>query len=103
VKTDDALPAATDCPASAWAWFGRQPEAARTEARRRFDALVAIDRLAREGAGRTAATTQVAAEIGVTAATVWNWARAVKDVPVADWLPHLAPRKRGGPRRIETA
>jgi hypothetical protein len=81
---------------SIWQTFERLSDVARADAQFRFDALCKIDRLVREGAGRTAAAAQVAAEIDVTAATVWNWARTVKDVPVADWLPHLAPRKRGG-------
>lgn len=88
--------AAESAQASAWAWFERQGAKVKAEAQRRLDVLGAAELLVAAGASRSAAVAQVSADRGVGKSTIWNWLRLVEGIDRADWLPALAPRRKGG-------
>jgi len=81
---------------NAWAWFEAQSQRVKDEAAQRLAILDEIDLLEEAGSARSVAVAQVAHDRGISPATVWNWRRAVEALPRADWLPALAPRRRGG-------
>lgn len=84
-----------------WRWFEGLPEAKRAEARRRLDALDAVERLARSGVARTSAAEHVAREAGIAVSGLYRWADLVRGVARPDWLPRLAPRHAGRPGTVE--
>ncbi len=90
-----------EAPDQLWAWFERQPHAAREEARRRLRALNAVDMIERGGQTRTAAVAQVAAAHSVSCATIWNWIGFCAGVAHLDRLPRLCPRRQGGGAEAE--
>lgn len=97
-ESADAHPiAANDETASLeWQWFDRQTEKIRAEARRRLDIVTHALAYEQAGLSRTAAVAQAAIEKGVGPSTLWEWRRMVAALPQSDWLPALAPRRRGG-------
>jgi len=96
---EDALAAMSD--EEAWAWYERQPEHKKTEAKRRLRVLLAVEQFVAHGTPRTPAITMVAAEGKLSRQTIYNWAALVAAIPRAHWLPRLAPRHAG--RREERA
>jgi transposase InsO family protein len=96
-----AMPGLPTDSASLWAWFERQPEKVREEARRRQRALDAVAAIERSGQSRTSAISAVAGTHLVSIATVWNWLNLVSGVGRHDWLPRLAPRPVGGGKESE--
>ncbi len=80
---------------AAWSWFEMLPTKQKEEAARRLDALVRIETLRRR-VGAAVAKKTVAAEMNVTLATVHNWIERTRGVHRPDWMPALAPSKRGG-------
>lgn len=88
-------------PASAvWNDFERLSEGARKEAWRRQRIVIeATDLAAYEG--RTGACLTVAGRHGIPLSTLRSWLRLVRDVPRADWLPALAPRRAGRTARAD--
>jgi len=80
-----------------WQWFDRQSEKTRAEARRRLaivESVIAYEQEA--GLTRSAAVPQVAADHGVGASTLWLWLGLIGGLHASDWLPALAPRRKGG-------
>jgi putative transposase len=72
-----------------------KPEAHRTEARRRFDALVSVERLVEGGLGKMEAYRAVADELDESVSTIRNWARLVGAAHKGDWLALLTPKWAG--------
>ena len=60
-----------------WSWFDQQTDTIKAEAARRLSILDTADALEASGLTRTAAVASVAAQNGVSPATVWEWSRAV--------------------------
>ena len=86
---------------SLWAWFDRQPDKVKDEAKRRLTAICDVEALEQAGHTSTASVAQVAPRAGVSPATLWNWRGLVAGVPVIDRLPRLAPRRQGGGAEAE--
>jgi putative transposase len=84
-----------------WAWFNRQSAAVQGEARRRLEAVTAVDRLCADGHTRTAAVAMTAASRAISAATLWNWLKAVQGAGCDQRLPLLAPNRQGGGAEAE--
>ncbi len=93
-------------PASAsedlWEWFGGQPEKVKAEAQRRLDAVAAVQQL-HEGlkVGKNVAVRTISSQHEVSPATLWTWMKLAAGVDRKDWLPALAPRRRGGGKAAE--
>ncbi|MGI8839723.1 MAG: transposase domain-containing protein [Caulobacteraceae bacterium] len=87
---------APEPPDCRWAWFERQSDLVKEQARRRQRACDAVAAIERGGQSRTCAVAQVAVAHVVSPATVWTWLGLVAGVPRPEWLPSLAPRRQGG-------
>src|SRR5690606_37342788 len=70
-----------------WAWFEREGDKVKAEAQRRAGAVADVEGLEEAGLTRTAAVAQVAAGLGVSKGTMWNWLSLVAGVPAHDRLP----------------
>ncbi|HQS97923.1 MAG: hypothetical protein B7X90_17760 [Novosphingobium sp. 17-62-19] len=80
-----------------WDWFGQQPDKVRVEAQKRLDAVAEVHLLhGQMKVAKNIAVREVAAKHSVSQATLWNWNKAVSGVERKDWLPALAPRRKGG-------
>lgn len=79
-----------------WAWFDGQNDKIKAEAKKRLDAVKNIDDLTNAGLTRTMAVAAAAAQHKVSTATLWNWLNDIKGIAASDWLPCLAPRRKGG-------
>ncbi|RIV82977.1 transposase [Aurantiacibacter xanthus] len=84
-----------------WAWFEQQPAAVREEAARRLHILNETALLEEAGATASAAVGEQASANGVSPATIWNWKSLVDGIAQANWLPALAPRRKGGGQRAQ--
>jgi transposase InsO family protein len=91
----------TPAPDSQWAWFERQSDKVREEARRRMRALDVVAAIERSGQTRSAAVAQVAATHCVSAATIWGWMSLCAGASALDRLPRLAARRVGGGAEAE--
>lgn len=80
-----------------WDWLGQQPEKVRAEAQKRLDAVKEVHLLhGQMKVAKNIAVREVAAKHSVSQATLWNWLKAVIGIDRRDWLPALAPRRKGG-------
>ena len=79
-----------------WEWFARQPDSKKRKARERLVALDAVETLVRAGTPRVRAMEQVARQNQVNRSALYEWAKVVRGLDRADWLPALAPRHGGG-------
>ncbi|WCT72080.1 transposase domain-containing protein [Sphingomonas naphthae] len=86
----------TDRPASRWPWYEAQTDKTRAEAKRRLTVVSAIGAFERGGLSRSAAVTAAAAAHGVSGSTLWSWLQLIDGIDPNDWLPHLAPCRKGG-------
>lgn len=84
-----------------WAWFERQTDKIKAEARRRLSALDDAQALMQAGVTKTGAVVAIAGRLGVSTATVWNWFGLVEGVEMIDRLPRLAPAHKGGGAEAE--
>ncbi len=82
--------------ASLWPWYEMQTAKVKAEAQRRMTVVSAIARYEAVGLTRSAAVACACGEHKVSASTVWSWRELIAGVPAHDWLPHLAPRRKGG-------
>ncbi|MBB5987406.1 transposase domain-containing protein [Sphingobium lignivorans] len=79
-----------------WRWYDGQTAKTKAEAERRL-AIIAELHLQREaGETWTAAVAAGARRHSVGSSTLWSWLRLVEGVARPDWLPALAPRRKGG-------
>lgn len=93
IRTRPAEPAAQT---SAWGWFDSQSASVKQEAERRLAAVAEVQLLIEAGKTKSTAVAAASAAHAVGQATIWNWLRLVDGLPRADWLPALAPRRKGG-------
>ncbi len=82
----------------AWAWFARQPQTVKDEARRRLSAIGRIEAFEAAGMTRSTAVAAASAEDGASSATLWNWLKLINGVAPENRLPAIAPRRQGGGR-----
>ncbi|ABS69746.1 Mu DNA binding I gamma subdomain [Xanthobacter versatilis] len=81
--------------AELWAWFDALPQKRKDEAKRRLDALLAVEELQKAGRPRDHALMDMASRIDVSLRTLYGWSHLVGGLDRADWLPALAPRHIG--------
>lgn len=91
----------TDDGPIAWAWFDQQPAHVKAEAEKRLTILAEIEARVLSGSTKTAATATAAIRHGCTDRTIRDWFGLVFGVPRADWLPRLAPQRKGGRDKVE--
>lgn len=84
-----------------WRWLDGAGDKVRAEAERRLMAIQLVEGFERAGLTRSASVASAAAQTKVGASTLWSWLELVAGVPIADRLPHLAPRRRGGGAEAE--
>ena len=85
-----------------WEWFGAQPDKVKAQAQARLDAVSGVYLLAETlKVGKAAAVAAIAKKEGISTATLWSWIKAVSAVERKDWLPALAPRRKGGGKAAE--
>lgn len=94
-------PAEPTAQTTAWSWYDSQSASVKAEAERRLAIVAEIQLLAEAGTTKSAAVAAASANHAVGQATLWNWLRAVDGLPRADWLPALAPRRKGGGAEAE--
>lgn len=87
--------------ASLWRWYEAQSAKVKQEAQRRMAIVEAIVRYEDAGLTRSAAIQCAAGQHGASTATIWSWFQMIAGVDAANWLPHLAPRRKGGGREAE--
>ncbi|WP_297492491.1 transposase domain-containing protein [Acidocella sp.] len=85
--------------ASVWAWYESLHATIKDRAVERLDTVLRVEAVRRR-VGRGAAVRLIAEETDVSVATIRNWLDLVRGVARADWLPALAPAKRGGGGRM---
>jgi len=78
-----------------WDIFEQLPDAKKKIAKRRLEYLKRIQMLVRAGQTRTAAVCHVAADAGVSTATIYNWIKLTKGLRADARLPALAPKTAG--------
>jgi putative transposase len=77
-------------------WLDRQTDAKKAKARRKLEALQAVDALVLSGQTKVLSMQLVARQVGVTLSTLYNWEAAIRLENRGDWMALLAPRHRGG-------
>ena len=93
IVTRPELPSAQ---ATAWDWYDNQPAKVKREATRRLDIVTETLLLTEAGTTKSAAVAEVSARRGAGQKTIWNWLKAIDGIHRSDWLPALAPRRKGG-------
>lgn len=91
-ETAGALGAQT----TAWSWYDEQSASVKQEAERRLAVVAEVELLIETGTTKSAAVAAASDAHAVGQATIWNWLRLVDGLARADWLPSLAPRRKGG-------
>lgn len=84
-----------------WAAFEKLPQRQKDEAKRRLDALHAVERQVKLGTEKKVAMILTAHEYGVSQRTLWNWHGAVAGRPREDWLAHLRPHYAGRQAKVD--
>lgn len=79
-----------------WDWFDQQNQTTKDEAKRRLIAIQAVELAVMGGLKKNAAVIRIAHDLQISKATIWNWFALVEGVDVANRLPALAPRRKGG-------
>ncbi|UWR67056.1 Mu transposase C-terminal domain-containing protein [Phaeobacter inhibens] len=77
---------------SAWASYAALPQKSKDEAARRLDAITKVELLHTSGAGHVHAVDTVAAEIGSSTRTIYNWIDLVAGAAPEDRLAFVAPK-----------
>lgn len=79
-----------------WAWYEGQTGKVKAEAEKRHGIIIAGEKLQEIGRPRGVVADELARRFSVSPATIWNYFKLVRGVPRQDWLPALAPRRKGG-------
>lgn len=82
-----------------WQVYERAGANAKSEAKRRLEALTFRENLIFSGTGKSAATDKAAAEFAANRATIYKWVELVKGIERSNWLAHLIPQHEGKPKR----
>ncbi len=93
IRTRPELPTAQT---TAWSWYDSQSSSVKQEAERRLIVVTEVQLLTEAGTTKSAAVAEASKTHAAGQATVWNWLRSVDGLARADWLPALAPRRKGG-------
>jgi putative transposase len=81
-----------------WDWYDQQSDTVKAEAQARLKTIGGIEALEATGLTRTAAVNAMGVQVDAKPSTLWAWLKLVSGVEVADRLPVLAPRRKGGGR-----
>lgn len=85
-----------------WDWYEVQSHKTKDEAKRRLGIIREVDELVAAGLTKSAAVADVSTRrTGAKSSSIYGWFAAIKGVPVADRLPHLAPRYVGGGKEAD--
>lgn len=84
-----------------WSWYDNQTAKVKAEAEKRHAIVIDAEKLLQEGRTRSVVAGELAQRHGVSKSTVWNYFKLVKGVARPDWLPALAPRRKGGGAEAE--
>lgn len=79
-----------------WQWYEIQSSKVQAEATRRLLLIQKIELLCEAGMTRSNAVTATAQEGDASASTLWGWLKLIAGLSPQDYLPALAPRRRGG-------
>ncbi len=99
-----ARPAPAEAEAAAtgsWRWYDLQGDSVKADAEHRLGVVREVHLLRESGASWTTAVVQIGRLHGVGRSTLWGWLSLVDGVARADWLPTLAPRRKGGGKEAE--
>lgn len=97
----NAIAANDETASREWQWFDRQTEKVRREARRRLEIVERVIAYEEAGLSRSSAVAQAATDSRVGSSTLWQWLSLTNGLHAADWLPALAPRRKGGGAEAE--
>lgn len=98
---DDASSVPANDATPAWQWFDLQTDKVKEAGRERLDIVVAVHELEAAGFTRSAAIGEIEAERGISKSTLWSYLRLVSGLAPSDWLPALAPQRKGGGAEAE--
>ncbi|QNG47397.1 transposase domain-containing protein [Sphingobium yanoikuyae] len=84
-----------------WAWYEMQTDKVKAEAERRAAILDMFEGFIAAGMNRTAAARATHQSAGDSVGTIYNYLKLVKGIRRADYLPALAPRRKGGGKECE--
>lgn len=82
--------------ADAWEWFDQQPAAVKAKAEERMAILLEIEAARDTGVNRNKAIAAAADQHGISFRAIASWFALVSKARRPDWLPHLAPKYKGG-------
>lgn len=88
-------------PASRWPWYEAQSAKTKEVAQHRLRIVDAVKRYEDAGLNRSAAVPMVARQHDVSPSTLWSWLQQIAGIAPNDWLPHLAPCRKGGGREAD--
>jgi putative transposase len=86
-----------------WRFYDRQTGVAKRRAMDRLHIITEIETMVEAGISKSAAVASLAQSKKISASSIWNWLRAVANVPIYDRLSYLVPRFRGGGRPADIA
>lgn len=88
-------------PDTLWERFDQLGDGAKAKAERALLIVQEIETLLAAGLPKTTAVAQAAKRWSVGTSTIHGWFSAIAGAPIADRLPHLAPRYQGGGKEAE--
>ncbi len=94
LAADEIAPPKQIDSAEAWHQFDKLPDASKAEAKRRLEAIIKVDQLRNAGHTQVAAVNAIAAHIGKSERTLYNWLALVEGVAAEDRLAYLVKRNR---------
>ena len=84
-----------------WAWYEMQTDTVKAEAERRAVILDMFEGFVAAGMNRTSAAQATHQAVKDSVGTIYNYLKLVKGIRRADYLPALAPRRKGGGKECE--
>ncbi|MFC3442574.1 transposase domain-containing protein [Sphingobium rhizovicinum] len=87
--------------AHGWAWYEMQSDKVKAEAQRRAGIIDMFESFIAAGMNRTSAAAATRQAANDSVQTIYSYLRLVKGVRRADYLPALAPRRKGGGKEAE--
>lgn len=84
-----------------WAWYDNQSGKVKAEAEKRLAIILEAETLHNDGHSKVVIADELARRHSISPSTVWNYFKLIKGVPRQDWLPTLAPRRKGGGAEAE--
>lgn len=87
--------------AHGWAWYEMQSDKVKAEAQRRAAILDMFEGFIGAGMNRTGAASATHQAAGDSVQTIYNYLKLVKGARRTDYLPALAPRRKGGGKEMQ--